>query len=217
MKVLIGQPNNEKKVEQLENEIRTYPAADIILYPEGYLVDDGALETACSIAKKYSKIIITGYKRNGKNRAVIINEFGEKALDRAKTPVDEELYRPLVVDIKGQKVGYLLCREILKGLHGLKGIEENINFIAHPIGVGMFSEEQFKEWIGAAQSIAKAHNTMIFGTSHADGTLKGYDTSIPISYCFDSNGDVVFISKADTRTRIVDLYSKEVQICLCHI
>lgn len=35
--------------------------------------------------------------------------------------------------------------EILKGVRDLKRIKKNIDFIAHSIGVGMFSDEQFKE------------------------------------------------------------------------
>lgn len=212
MKILIGQPLQENKVEQLENEIRKYPMADIILYPEGYLANDEALECACTIAGKYGKTIITGYKRENKNRAVIINQMGKKVLDRAKTPVDEELYNPLVIENNGLKIGYLLCMEILKGLEGLKTVESSIDFIAHPIGVGMFSEEQFEEWINTAESIAKTHKTTIIGTSHADGTLKGYDISLPIAYFIDNNGEAIFISKSDTRTRLVDLFTREVQL-----
>ncbi|MEK3917882.1 hypothetical protein [Paenibacillus sp. FSL H7-0331] len=70
-----------------------------------------------------------------------------------------------------------------------------INLIVHPIGVGMFSEEQFDEWINEAKKIAVAYKPMIIGTSHADGSFRGSDVSIPIAYCFDKNGDAIFVSK----------------------
>jgi hypothetical protein len=36
--------------------------------------------------------------------------------------------------------------------------------------------------------------------------------SIPISYCIDASGEIIFLSKADKRTRIVNLITKEVEI-----
>ncbi|MEG1256730.1 hypothetical protein [Clostridium sp.] len=84
MKILTGQPIHENTIEQLEKEIKNNLSVDVIIYPEGYLADEGALLAACEIAKKYSKIIITGYRSNNKDRALIINNVGEKVLDRAK-------------------------------------------------------------------------------------------------------------------------------------
>ncbi|NRF95844.1 hypothetical protein HQN89_34085 [Paenibacillus frigoriresistens] len=85
-----------------------------------------------------------------------------------------------------------------------------IDLIIHPIGVGMFSEEKFDEWTKEARKIAVTYKTMIIGTSHADGSFRGSDVSIPISYCFDENGDAIFISKNDVRTRMLDLQTKTV-------
>src|SRR5690606_19653738 len=99
-----------------------------------------------------------------------------------------------------------------KGVRDLTRIKEDIYFIAHPIGVGMFSDEQFEEWINEAKNIARAYKTMIIGTSHADGSYRNCGVSIPISYFIDNDGEAVYVSKSDTRTRIVDLSSKEVEI-----
>lgn len=86
----------------------------------------------------------------------------------------------------------------------------DIDIIVHPIGVGMFSEEQFDEWINEAKKIAVAYKSMIIGTSHADGSFRGSDVSIPIAYCFDKNGDAIFVSKNDVRTRMLDIQTKTV-------
>lgn len=142
MKILIGQPLHEDKIEQLENEIKSNKDIDFVLFPEGYL----------------------------------------------------------------------LCMEILKGRRDLEKVKEHMDFIVHPIGVGMFCDEQFELWISEAQKIAKAYNTMIIGTSHADGSYRNCGVSLPISYFIDSNGEAIYISKSDTRTRIVDLTSKKVVI-----
>ncbi|MBL4938666.1 hypothetical protein JK636_23455 [Clostridium sp. YIM B02515] len=214
MKVLIGQPIHENSIKQLRNEIIANREVDIVLFPEGYLSNERALEEACELARNYNVVIITSYRRDNKDSAVIINKVGEIILERAKTVPDEttELYEPLIVEYEGNTIGYILCMEILKGLRDLKRVNKHINFIAHPIGVGMFSDEQFEEWISEAKSIAKTYNTIIFGTSHADGSYRNCGASIPIAYCIDSSGEPIFISKSDTRTRIVDLYSKEVKV-----
>lgn len=158
-------------------------------------------------------MIITSYRLNNKDRAVIINNHGEKILERAKAPPDEneELYSPLVVRHNKINIGYVLCMEILKGARDLKRVTDQMKFIAHPIGVGMFSDEQFEQWITEAKNIAKTYKTIVIGTSHADGSYRNCGISIPISYCIDSNGEEIFISKADTRTRIVDIDRKEVK------
>ena len=216
MKVLIGQPIHENGIEHMKNEIKINEGIDIVLYPEGYLENEKALECACKIAKDYNITIITAYRHENKDRAVIISNQGEKVLDRAKTPPyeQEKLYPPLTIEYNGMTIGYLLCMEILKGMRDLKEISAKINFIAHPIGVGMFSDEQFEEWINEAKNIAKTYKAIIIGTSHADGSFRNCGISIPISYCIDSNGETVFISKSDLRTRIVNLNTKEVEFAV---
>ena len=214
MRVLIAQPLHENKIEQLKNEIKNNQGIDIVIFPEGYLSNERALESAREIAKEYNVIIITSHRLDNNDRAVIINNLGQIVLERAKTPPDEEIkiYEPTSVNINENVIGYLLCMEILKGIRDLKTIKENIGFIAHPIGVGMFSDEQFEEWIGEAKNIAKTYNTIMIGTSHADGSYRNCGVSIPISYFIDNNGEAIYISKSDTRTRILNLSTKEVDI-----
>lgn len=214
MRVLIGQPIHEEGLSQLEKDIKTNTGIDIVLYPEGYILNEKVLETACKIAKENKVMIITSYKKDNKNRVVIISDAGNIILERAKTlPEDsEELVQPLTVDYNGINIGYLLCMEILKGMRDLKNVGENINFIAHPIGVGMFSDEQFELWTNEAKKIAKTYKTIIMGTSHADGFYRNCGVSLPISYCIDSTGEPIYLSKSDTRARIVDLDTKKFEV-----
>lgn len=209
MRVLIGQPVHEGGTAQLEDDIKASEGKDIdiILYPEGYLSSKKALDDACKIAMENNVMIITSYRKDNKDRAVIISNAGEIILERAKTPSDEKevLNMPLYVNCNGINIGYLLCMEILKGMRDLKNAGVNIDFIVHPIGVGMFSDEQFELWINEAKRIAKTYKAIIIGTSHADGSYRNCGISIPISYCIDSDGVPIYISKSDIRTRIVDL------------
>ncbi|GFZ29928.1 hypothetical protein CSC2_04540 [Clostridium zeae] len=214
MRILIGQPIHEKQIEHMKNAIKANNKIDLVLYPEGYLSDEKVLEEACKVAKDYKVTIVSSYRKDNKDRAVIISSEGKQILERPKTIPDEnvELYDPLTVAYNNNTIGYILCMEILKANRDLKRVEEKIDFIAHPIGVGMFSEEQFEQWVGEAKAIAKTYKTIVIGTSHADGSYRNCGVSIPISYCIDSNGEPIFISKSDPRARIVDLNTRKVEI-----
>ncbi|WMJ90635.1 hypothetical protein [Anaerocolumna sp. MB42-C2] len=214
MKILIAQPVHENGISQLEAEIKRNPDIDLLLFPEGYLCNEDELVETRTLAKKNNKQIITSYRKANKDRAVIIDHKGNIILDRAKTPPDEkiELITPLSVLCDSIEIGYLLCMEILKGARDLKKVNKVLDLIVHPIGVGMFSEEQFDLWIEEAKTIARTYKTIIMGTSHADGSYQNCGISIPISYCIDSDGEPVYIAKSDTRTRILDLVAKKVQI-----
>ena len=216
MKVLIGQPVHEEGIVQLKKDIDVGKKKniDIVLYPEGYLSNEKNLGDACNLAKENNIVIITSYRKNNKDRAAIISNTGEIILERAKTLPDEkeELNVPLYVNFNGVNIGYLLCMEILKGMRDLKKLEIDIDFISHPIGVGMFSDAQFEQWVNEAEIIAKTYKTIIMGTSHADGSYRNCGTSIPISYCIDKDGKSIYIAKCDTRARIVNLDTYEYEI-----
>ena len=190
--------------DQLENELHKHPAVDIVIFPEGYLNEN--VEQACQLAKKHNTVLIGGYRNpleRPKDRALIINRQGEVVLDRVK-------YSPTsFVIVDGLKIGHILCDELIK--QGLTGVNDtDIDLIVHPIGVGMFSEEQFEEWINEARQLAIASHTMIIGTSHADGSFRDTSVSIPIAYAIDRNGEAAFISKNDVRARILHLETREV-------
>ncbi|WP_240421045.1 hypothetical protein [Paenibacillus periandrae] len=204
MKFLIIQPKLEKNVFQLERELRNTSSADVVIFPEGYLNEN--VEQACMLAKNYNKILIGGHRRlndSPKDRAIIINRSGDIVLDRIK--YSQTTFK----SVEGLKIGHILCDELVK--QGVKSDDTpDIDLIVHPIGVGMFSEEQFDEWINEAKKIAVAYKSMIIGTSHADGSFRGSDVSIPIAYCIDKNGDAIFVSKNDVRARLLDIQTKTV-------
>lgn len=211
MKILIGQPKMEQHLEQFIQDIKANPAVDLMLYPEGYC-QYTHLDEVKELAKTFQTAVVMGY-RNEQNvdRALIINKRGETLLDRAKTPEAMPLFMPSTVDDDGLRYGYMLCREIFMGLDGLKS-EEPIQIIFNPIGVGMFSEEQYSDWSGEAKQIALQQRSIILGTSHADGSYRNCGFSIPMAYCFDKTGEPVLLSKNDTRTRIVDTEAKTVVV-----
>lgn len=213
MRLLVAQPNHEPHLEQLLEEMSRQDSFDAVLYPEGYVADEASVKTSCEVAKTYKKLIITGYRNsNNKDRALMVDSSGDIILERAKSPMDEQLYRPSVAEADGLSIGYLLCVELLQGYVGLEGQAESLDFIAHPIGVGMFSEKQLALWIEEATRIAVKYNTMIIGTSHADGSYRNCGISIPISYWIDSTGQPIYISRNDTRSRIINLETRQVDI-----
>ncbi|EHQ63111.1 hypothetical protein PDENDC454_06235 [Paenibacillus dendritiformis C454] len=202
MKILIGQPKLEASIEQLEAELRSHPEADIVLYPEGYLNDH--VDQACRLASAFGTSIISGYKKP-KDRAIIMNRKGEILLDRAKYEAGA------VTELDGLGIACLLCDElVLQGLPADESVRRDL--IVHPIGVGMFSQAQFDEWVETARQIARANRAMIIGTSHADGSFRDSEVSLPIAYCIDSSGEDVFISNSDVRSRILNFNTHDVII-----
>ncbi|MFC7371873.1 hypothetical protein ACFQPF_09300 [Fictibacillus iocasae] len=211
MKILIGQPKKEENLEQLSFELKTNSSVDLIIYPEGYCQKTD-LEKVSYLAEKFKTAIVMGYKDNQNlDRALIINNNGKVILDRAKTPEIKTLYTPSTTQDNGIQYGYLLCREVFLGLEGLKN-ENSINIIFNPIGVGMFSEEQYSDWSGEAKQISIQQKSIVIGTSHADGSYRNCGFSIPIAFCFDETGEVILLSKNDTRTRILDTVTKTVEV-----
>jgi hypothetical protein len=203
MNILIIQPKLEKAIDQLENELKINSSVDIVIFPEGYLNDN--VEKACKLARTTNTMLIGGHRRldeNPKDRAIIINRTGDIVLDRVK-------YRPTSFVVEdGLRIGHILCDELV--IQGIKN--ENvmdIDLIVHPIGVGMFSKDQYDEWISEATKIAIKYKTMVIGTSHADGSFGDIGVSIPIAYCIDKDGFIVFISESDVRTRILNFKTKE--------
>ncbi len=201
----------EQHLEQFTRDIIAHPDVDLVLYPEGYC-QYTHLDEVKELAKTFQTVVVMGY-RNEQNvdRALIIDKRGETVLDRAKTPETMPLFMPSTVEDDGRRYGYVLCREIFMGLDGLKS-EEPIQIIFNPIGVGMFSEEQYTDWSGEAKQIARHQRSIILGTSHADGSYRNCGFSIPMAYYFDKTGEPVLLSKNDTRTRIVDTEEKTVVV-----
>ena len=204
MEFLIIQPKLEKGIKQLEAELQDNPHADVVIFPEGYLNEN--VREACELAKEYNTVLIGGYRRfqeKPKDRVIIINRKGEVVLDRVKYS------STTFTKIEGLKIGLILCDELI--LQGIKGEDyQEVDIIVHPIGVGMFSKEQYDEWITEATKIAITYKTMIIGTSHADGSYGDTGISIPIAYCIDKDGSALFIAENDVRPRIFNLVSKKV-------
>ena len=208
MKLLIGQPKFEVGVNQLRKDLEQFfeQTLDLVIYPEGYFNSEAALKEASLLAKEYSVSIISSVRKDGKDIAVVINSNEKLVYFREKTEADDQscLRMPLVFSLEGRTIGYLLCMEILKGIRDFPKIP-NIDIIVHPIGVGMFSEEQLNEWVTEAKKIAIKNKCFIVGTSHAYGSYKNCGYSIPIAYCFDQNGDKIFLQTSKVTSKIVEI------------
>ncbi|WP_458123399.1 hypothetical protein [Paenibacillus sp. Z3-2] len=197
MKIIIGQPRLEQDLLQLGAELKQHPDADVLFFPEGYLNQN--VEEACRLAAEYGTMIVSGHRRldeRPKDRSIIINKAGEIVLEKAKYTLAE------VVEEQGWVISTVLCDELV--LQGFRN--ENIghvDIVMHSIGVGMFSEEQYSEWVEAARQIALQHQCVVIGTSHADGSYRDSEISISIAYCIAPGGEVVLASHSDTCTRTI--------------
>jgi len=213
MKILICQPLHETGTLQLETALRSNQSIDWVLLPEGYLSNRGLVQEACKLSRDYGVGVISGYRdENLKDRALVIDKSGAVILDRAKSSMDGRLLSPSSVESGGIAIGYLLCVELLQGLEGFNDLGiHRMDFVAHPIGVGMFSEEQFDDWIAEAKRIAVEYKTLIIGASHADGSYRNCGISIPIAYCIGSDGEEIFVYKDDVRTVVLDTERKSIE------
>ncbi|MGE6226350.1 hypothetical protein [Paenibacillus chitinolyticus] len=203
LKILVSQPMLERNLEQLQAELERYPDVAAAVFPEGYLHTN--LSRACELAACTRTLLISGSK-NPKDRAVIINRQGEVVIDRAKYSGYESALE------EGLVITPILCDELVLN-EVEKASSPRTDLYVQPIGVGMFSEEQFDEWVAKAKEIASRHHAMVIGTSHADGSFRGSEVSLPIAYWIDRDGKPLFISKCDVRSRILDLRTKEITVC----
>ncbi|CAM4399280.1 hypothetical protein [Paenibacillus tarimensis] len=199
MKILICQPKLEPQLRQLHNELTAHPGMDAVIVPEGYLNEN--VEEACSLAREFKVAIIGGYRRmqeRPKDRAIVIDRQGRILLDRIKYS------DTAFTEVEGWRVGHILCDELIR--QGLRSEDQGAaDLIVHPIGVGMYSEAQFDEWINEAKAIAVAHACYMIGVSHADGSYGDTGVSIPIAYCFNRQGEIIFIARGDVKSRVVEL------------
>lgn len=210
LRILIAQPTFENGLTQLKSELDHNQEIDIVLFPEGYFTHE-RIEEVSSMARIHKTYIVSGYRDiKNKDRAFIVNPLGDIVLDRAKTPENEILYTPSKMQDDDLKIGYVLCREIFMGLEDLDSDPTDIIF--NPIGVGMFSEEQFIEWTTEAKKIAIEQKAFVVGASHADGSYRNCGFSIPVAFCFDREGNEVLVSKNDVRTRVLDVDMNKVGI-----
>ncbi|MFF2091630.1 hypothetical protein [Paenibacillus sp. NPDC058174] len=204
MKILLLQPRLEDALSQLREALHDYPGIDAVVFPEGYLNEN--VEEARKLAEQHGVILIGGYRKlqeRPKDQAIIIGRSGEIALNRVKYS------DTAFISQAGLTVGIMLCDELV--LQGVKSEEfPSPDLIVHCIGVGMFSKEQFDEWTGLAQEMARTYCTYMIGVSHADGFYRDSTVSIPIAYAFDREGNVIFIAENDTRPRTWDTVSNEV-------
>ncbi|TCK92668.1 hypothetical protein EDC19_1821 [Natranaerovirga hydrolytica] len=207
MKILVGQPKRTEDLFELENALKKYKC-NYVLFPEGYISNESLLVEACELSKKYRVPILSSYlsDKDQRDRACVIDEFGKIVLRRKKSLVEGPLLSPSKALVNNTHIGYLLCCEIFLEYENLNGV----HMLFNPIGVGMFSEEQFAEWSERAKKIAIDLKCIVLGTSHGDGSYRNCGTSIPIAYVYNKDGTEIFLSKNDTRTVIVDLSNKEV-------
>ncbi len=129
---------------------------------------------------------------------------GSLALDRPKAGHDVHLPLPSVARTRIGRVGMLLCREVFCAPAALRGA----NVVVNPIGVGMFSEDQFTTWTERAHAVALSCAAPVVGTSHADGRYKDAAVSLPLAFAFAGDGRTLALRRCDPRPVVVDTPSE---------
>lgn len=207
MKIIIGQPKRSESLVELIDVLNRYQA-DLVLFPEGYIHGQVDLEAVAELAGLHQTAIVSSHLNDGDkiNLASVVNGKGQIVFNRLKSTVEGPLLLPSTSTLKNTLTGYMLCREIFLDYDHLKDCE----IIFNPIGVGMFSEEQFETWTSRAKAIAMDTKSYVIGASHADGSYRNCGFSIPIAYVYKPNGAALYLSKNDTRSVSIDLATEEI-------
>lgn len=199
VRVLVAQPRQEQSVIQLRDALKQFEV-DLAVFPEDYLRNADALESACRLARKSGVVIATGafYGNGGESpirRAIVIDHTGAIVMNRPKTPKAQRLLPPHVVSTGVGKLGMLLCREIFLDPLPVRGAD----IIVNPIGVGMYSDAQFKDWTERARAVARLLRAPVVGASHSDGSFRPGGVSIPIAFAIDAVGLRVMVLRDDAQ------------------
>ncbi len=208
MKILLTQAERTENISLLKDQIAKIDC-DIIMYPEGYISNERLLNEVCQLSKEFNKPIISSYLDDiyHKDNNVVVDEYGNEVLKRKKSNCSGPIIGQTKTRILNMKIGYLLCCEIFLA----KEDYSDCDIIFNPIGVGMFSEEQFIKWTAQARKLALKNKCKVIEVSHADGSFKNCGTSIPICYYFDKDGTEVYLSHNDTRSVVIDLLRNSVE------
>jgi len=207
MKIFLSQPKRSDGLDQLKMALAG-KSSDIYLFPEGYLRGHQAITETKAIMAGGTSTLVTSYLAgsNGRDMGLCLGPGGCDLIHREKSGVEGPLLQPSQAQVGGRTLGYLLCREIFLDYDHLMGCD----IIFNPIGVGMFSEDQFKEWTSRASEIAKDLKAYVFGVSHADGSYRNCGFSIPIGFGLDPEGGFIYLSHTDTRSVVIDLDDHQV-------
>ena len=209
MRIALCQAHSSEDLDELSALLSTTDC-DVACFPEGYLRSPESVGDAQRLAADNHKAIVTSFRGESapRDKACVIDASGSVVYTRDKSSLDGPLTRNWTTRLFGTRIGFLLCGAIF--LDWSDG-REPANVIFNPIGSGMFSHEQFDEWVERAKKTAKFFSATVCGCCHADKHFRDSVLAISISFVIGPDGQTLHLSKDDLRVVVFDTASGQLE------
>ena len=206
-KVLVVVPKKGECISELKFFLKK-EAADLYIFPEGFLYSDVLVE-ALDIIKEHKSYVITGYKDYSNqmiqekvlviDSGTIADEYTKCILtssEKGKGKVAGEKIH--CVQTKFGKIGVPICYEIHFPEVARIMCLENPVLLINLIGTGMYHELQYGQWNALARARAIENEVYILGCSH-------YVGEIPIAFGYSNSGETIFEKKNEYGTYMIEI------------
>jgi len=186
MKICLAIP--ERFSAQKELPVLLQKAADVTVFPEGFLRSEEDIALSLRLSAERDGVIIAGYRDRDFEKAVAI-ESGRVVDEYTKcilTSGEKERKRPgeriRCLDTGLGKIAVPICYEVhfpeVCRIMALEGPELMVNII----GTGMYHRLQYDQWRALARARAIENELPVVGCCHFCG-------EIPLAFAFGSNGE----------------------------
>lgn len=193
MKICLVVPYRNNEIEELERALDGN-AADLYIFPEGFLHND-TLNDAMAIIREKNKFVITGYKMNdesGNYEQALVIEKGSIIGKYTKCVLtDGEKQKGKVggteihcVNTSYGKIAIPICYEIHFPEVARIMEYENPVLLVNLIGTGMYNKEQFEQWTTICKARAIENEVCVVGCSH-------FYEGIPLAFAYTPKGEVI--------------------------
>lgn len=171
------------------------PAADLTVFPEGFLRSQEDLSLALGLTEKRPGTVLAGYRDGDWEKAVVLEKgrlvgayakciltAGERAKGKRPGPAIHCLPSGL------GRLAVPVCYEVhFPELCRIMALEEPV-LMVNLIGTGMYHERQYGQWRALARARAIENELPVVGCCHFCG-------EIPLAFAFDSAGQELLAAR----------------------
>ena len=210
MRIALCQARSSSDLDELSDVLSSVDC-DVACFPEGYVNSSELVEEVKRLAAAAGKAIVTSFRGESapRDKACVIDARGRVIYTRDKSSLDGPLVRNWTTHLYGTRIGFLLCGEIFLNWNDGR---ESADVIFNPIGSGMFSHEQYDEWVERAKTTARFFTATVCGCTHADKFFRDSALAISISFVIGPDGQTLHLSKDDLRTVVFDSESGQLEV-----
>lgn len=195
-KVILAVPNRFAAKEEMPNLLQG-EAADLYVFPEGFLRSEEEVEMALSLTENLEGTVLAGYRDGDKEKALVLesgritDEYTKCVLhasekERGKRP-GEKIH---CVNTHLGKMAVPICYELhFPEVCRIMALEKPV-LLVNPIGTGMFHQRQYGQWRALARARAIENEVPVVGCCHFCG-------EIPLAFAFNGAGEELLAVKGE--------------------